>query len=71
MNLEEAVQAFLDLGGRARGVMMGIHWGTFKLTDEPMDEPPLRTMAAWETTRLPAERLWIPKHGESREFRET
>jgi N-acyl-phosphatidylethanolamine-hydrolysing phospholipase D len=71
LNPEEAVQAFLDLGGRARGMMMPIHWGTFKLTDEPMDEPPARTMAAWEKAGLPAERVWIPKHGETRVLRET
>jgi N-acyl-phosphatidylethanolamine-hydrolysing phospholipase D len=70
MNPEEAVQAFLDVGGRDCGVMMGIHWGTFKLTDEPMDEPPRRTRAAWEAAGLPAERLWIPRHGETRALRE-
>jgi N-acyl-phosphatidylethanolamine-hydrolysing phospholipase D len=68
LNPEEAVQAFLDLGGGDRGVLMGIHWGTFKLTDEPMDEPPARTMAAWEKAGLPAERIWIPRHGETRTF---
>jgi L-ascorbate metabolism protein UlaG (beta-lactamase superfamily) len=36
MNPEEAVQAHLDLGA-ARSVAM--HFGTFQLTDEPIDEP--------------------------------
>jgi N-acyl-phosphatidylethanolamine-hydrolysing phospholipase D len=63
---DEAVRAFLDLGGGASGVMGAIHWGTFKLTDEPMDEPPRRTRAAWQDAGLPAERLWIPRHGETR-----
>jgi N-acyl-phosphatidylethanolamine-hydrolysing phospholipase D len=71
LNPDEAVRAFLDLGGRDRGILMGIHWGTFKLTDEPMDEPPVRTVAAWGKAGLPAERLWVPKHGETRVFRET
>jgi N-acyl-phosphatidylethanolamine-hydrolysing phospholipase D len=66
LNPEEAVQAFVDLGGRTGGVMTGIHWGTFKLTDEPMDEPPVRTRAAWSAAGLPPERLWIPRHGETR-----
>lgn len=68
LNPEEAVQAFLDLGGRDRGTLGAIHWGTFKLTDEPMDEPPVRTIAAWEQAGLPADRLWIPKHSETLEL---
>lgn len=42
MNPEEAVQAFLDARCQ-RAVAM--HWGTFTLTDEPMQEPPLRLRA--------------------------
>ncbi|HXJ23417.1 MAG TPA: MBL fold metallo-hydrolase [Polyangia bacterium] len=37
MNPEEALQAFTDLGARR---VIAMHWGTFKLTDEPLDEPP-------------------------------
>ncbi|MDX1648322.1 MAG: MBL fold metallo-hydrolase [Myxococcota bacterium] len=37
VNPEEAYDAFLDL--RAR-LMVGMHWGTFDLTDEPLDLPP-------------------------------
>jgi N-acyl-phosphatidylethanolamine-hydrolysing phospholipase D len=68
MNPEEAVQAYRDLAG-ADGpgpVMMAVHWGTFKLTDEPMDEPPARVQAAWAAAGLPSERLWVPTHGETR-----
>ena len=39
---EEAVQAFVDLGAR---VMLGMHWGTFDLAEEPLDEPPVRMLA--------------------------
>jgi N-acyl-phosphatidylethanolamine-hydrolysing phospholipase D len=34
---EEAAKAFRELGARA---LLPIHWATFKLTDEPLDEPP-------------------------------
>lgn len=38
LNPDEAVQAFLD--ARCRRAC-GMHWGTFRLTDEPLGEPPL------------------------------
>ncbi|MHB8586146.1 MAG: MBL fold metallo-hydrolase [Thermoplasmatota archaeon] len=39
MQPEEAAQAYGDLGAKA---LMPMHWGTFRLTDEPLDEPPRR-----------------------------
>jgi L-ascorbate metabolism protein UlaG (beta-lactamase superfamily) len=39
MNPEEAVQAFLELGART---LVPMHYGTFRLGYEPMDEPPER-----------------------------
>jgi N-acyl-phosphatidylethanolamine-hydrolysing phospholipase D len=72
MNPEEAVQAFQDLQ-RSRppspgrpAVMVGMHWGTFKLTDEPMGEPPLRARRAWQAAGLDLAHLWLPAHGASR-----
>jgi hypothetical protein len=46
--------------------MLALHWGTFRLTDEPMDEPPRRTAARWREAGLPADRLWIARFGETR-----
>ncbi len=37
MDPAEALQASIDLGAKAT---LGIHWGTFALTDEPLDQPP-------------------------------
>ena len=65
MNPEEAVQAAVDLGaGRA----VGMHWGTFDLTDEPVDEPPRRFRAAAAESDLGAESAWVLKIGETRDF---
>ena len=61
---EEAVRAYLDLGGR--GALVPIHWGTFRLSDEPLDEPPRRLAAAWQAAGLPPERLWRLRPGEVR-----
>jgi hypothetical protein len=49
-------------------VMASMHWGTFKLADEPMDEPAARIRSEWRAADLPAGELWIPSHGESREI---
>jgi L-ascorbate metabolism protein UlaG (beta-lactamase superfamily) len=40
---EEALQGFLDLGAQR---MIPMHYGTFRLSQEPMDEPVERLMAA-------------------------
>lgn len=41
MNPEEALQAFVELGARR---MVPMHYGTFRLSYEPLDEPPLRLL---------------------------
>ena len=67
---EEAVQIYKDLialgDGSRPPLMLGIHWGTFRLTDEPMDEPPRRTAALWRDAGLAEDRLWIANFGETR-----
>ncbi len=66
----EAVQAFEDVVSPHPDVpiplMLGIHWGTFRLTDEPMDEPPRRARLRWKERGLDPARLWIAKFGETR-----
>jgi N-acyl-phosphatidylethanolamine-hydrolysing phospholipase D len=60
---------FAEIGappGQPRPLMLGIHWGTFRLTDEPMDEPPRRTVARWREACLDGDRLWIARFGETR-----
>jgi L-ascorbate metabolism protein UlaG (beta-lactamase superfamily) len=60
---EEAVEAYLALGARA---FVPMHWGTFRLTDEPLGEPPRRLLAAWKSRDLSEDRLWMLGIGETR-----
>ena len=48
-----------------RPTLGGMHFGTFVLTDEPVDEPPARTRAAWVRAGRAPDGLWIPRHGET------
>jgi N-acyl-phosphatidylethanolamine-hydrolysing phospholipase D len=59
------VAAFQDLRGRT---LLGIHWGTFDLADEPLDEPPARMLAEVARRAVPPERAWILKLGETRRW---
>jgi N-acyl-phosphatidylethanolamine-hydrolysing phospholipase D len=65
LNPEEAVNAAGDLGARR---VVGMHWGTFDLTDEPPDEPPRRFHAAAERLGLEAEQVWTLNVGETRRW---
>jgi len=62
MNPEEAVQAFEDLGAKR---FLAMHWGTFKLTDEPLDEPPQRLVAEWKRRGWAPEPMHLLAVGES------
>jgi N-acyl-phosphatidylethanolamine-hydrolysing phospholipase D len=60
---EEAVQAAFDV--RAEHVL-GMHWGTFDLADEPLDEPPRRFLAEAAGRGLTG--AFVLKVGETRRF---
>jgi len=62
MNPEDAVRAFQALGA-SRFVAM--HWGTFKLTDEPLLEPPAFLREVWARADLAGSRLAVPAIGET------
>jgi L-ascorbate metabolism protein UlaG (beta-lactamase superfamily) len=60
---EEALAALGDVRGRA---MVPIHWGTFDLADEPLDDPPRRLDAEARRLKLGPDRIWLLRHGETR-----
>lgn len=58
----EAVRAFSAVRAKQ---FVAMHWGTFKLSNEPLDEPPRLLRASWEIENLPENRLNIPTIGET------
>jgi N-acyl-phosphatidylethanolamine-hydrolysing phospholipase D len=63
VNPDEAVRAHRDLNAR---YSVGMHWGTFKLTDELLDEPPKRLAHALDREGIPREKFFVMEHGETR-----
>jgi L-ascorbate metabolism protein UlaG (beta-lactamase superfamily) len=58
----DAVRAFAALGARR---FVAMHWGTFKLTDEDLAEPPRLLARAWQLENLPPQRLAVPAIGQT------
>ncbi|MEX2049135.1 MAG: MBL fold metallo-hydrolase [Gemmatimonadota bacterium] len=67
---DEAVRIYQDVASAhphsTLPLMLAIHWGTFRLTTEPLDEPPRRVTERWSTVGLDDSRLWIARLGETR-----
>lgn len=59
---EESVKVHQDINAEKS---VGIHWGTFILTDEPLDEPPIRLAAALKNAGLDSDDFVVLKHGET------
>ena len=62
VNPTESVQIHKDIGSQKS---VAIHWGTFILTDEPLDEPPKKLAAALQENQISAEDFLVLKHGET------
>jgi N-acyl-phosphatidylethanolamine-hydrolysing phospholipase D len=63
IDVAEAVKIHLDIGAKRS---LGIHWGTFELTDEPLDEPPRKLAMEREAQRLAEDAFFALAIGETR-----
>lgn len=63
VNVPEALQIHRDLGAKRS---LGIHWGTFALTDEPLDAPPAELAAHRAACGMPADEFFVMAIGETR-----
>jgi L-ascorbate metabolism protein UlaG (beta-lactamase superfamily) len=62
MNPSDAVRAHMDLGGPPT---IGMHFGTFRLTDEAWDDPPRALDAALDDARIAHDHFRAPRPGET------
>jgi len=60
---EESLRIAADVAART---LVAMHWGTFDLAEEPIDEPPRRLLQAARVRAVPEARVWILAHGETR-----
>ncbi len=63
VNPVEAVRIHQDLGAQRS---LGVHWGTFELTDEPLDQPPRDLQVARDAAGLVPDAFFVLALGETR-----
>ncbi|WP_455199085.1 MBL fold metallo-hydrolase [Kaarinaea lacus] len=63
VNPEEAAQLHLDIKSK---YSVAMHWGTFILTDEPLDEPPVKLAEALDNLHIDGSKFEVYRHGETR-----
>lgn len=70
MNPQDAVEAYRALAGAGPRLppCVAIHWGTFRLSDEAVEEPPTRLAQLWRDAGLPPHANWTFAHGETRQL---
>ncbi len=65
VDISEAVQVHLDLGAKRS---IGVHWGTFSLADEPLDQPIHELGAARAAKGVSEEEFFIMPIGATRQI---
>jgi len=65
VNPMESVRIHQDVGAKRS---IGVHWGTFALTDEPLDQPPRDLAIARQALNLTEADFGLLAIGESRQF---
>jgi N-acyl-phosphatidylethanolamine-hydrolysing phospholipase D len=65
VNPAEAVKIMQDLHAKQA---IAIHWGTFELSDESLDAPPVALAAAVKAAGIAPDQFSVLKHGETRRF---
>ncbi|NRF65862.1 MBL fold metallo-hydrolase [Aquincola sp. S2] len=63
VDVDEALKICADVGAKR---MVGVHWGTFALSDEALDEPPRVLRALREERGLSEDQCWLMAIGETR-----
>jgi N-acyl-phosphatidylethanolamine-hydrolysing phospholipase D len=63
VNVPEAIKIHRDLGAKRS---LGVHWGTFELTDEPLDEPPRQLAMQRGAAGLSDEHFFVLAIGQTR-----
>jgi L-ascorbate metabolism protein UlaG (beta-lactamase superfamily) len=65
INPDEAVTIHREINSRKS---VGIHWGTFSLTDEPLDQPIIDLATARKGQGINDEQFILLKHGQTTQF---
>jgi len=63
VNPDESARIHIDVRSQ---YSVAMHWGTFILTDEPLDEPPVKLAAALKQHHIDESKFEVFKHGETR-----
>ena len=65
VNPAEAAQIHLDVNAKRS---VGIHWGTFELTDESLDQPPIDLVEARRAKGVAEDAFFVMAIGETRKL---